>query len=180
MSEFKSDVLILPGLGNSGELHWQTLWEKKFGFERVQQHEWETPVKNEWINKIDKCVLKYNQSKVILVGHSLACCTIVYWAQQYQRNIKGALLVAPSDTEAKSYPPGTTGFKPMPEFKLPFPSIVIASANDPYVEMDRAKHFASNWGSELYSIGDAGHINAASGHGEWNEGLAYLKTLDEK
>jgi uncharacterized protein len=180
MSDFKADVLILPGLGNSEELHWQTLWEKNFGFQRVQQTEWETPVKSDWIKKVDQYVLRYNPANVILVGHSLACCTIVFWAQQYHRKIKGALLVAPSDTEAETYPPGTTGFKPMPDFKLSFPCTVIASENDPFVTIDRAKYFASRWGGDLYNIGDAGHINVSSGFGEWEAGLAYLRALDKK
>jgi predicted alpha/beta hydrolase family esterase len=88
------------------------------------------------------------------------------------------LLVGPSDTEADSYPPGTSGFKPVPLFKLPFPSIAIMSTNDPYVSNVRATLFAEKWGSELVNIGNAGHINTAAGYGDWEEGLKYLKQLD--
>jgi predicted alpha/beta hydrolase family esterase len=63
--------------------------------------------------------------------------------QKYQRIIKGASVVGPSDVEAPSYPPGHTGFAPMPTIQLPFPSIVIASSNDEYVTMERAKYFAA-------------------------------------
>jgi uncharacterized protein len=176
---FKSTVLMLPGLGNSGEQHWQTQWEKKFGFARIEQREWDQPVSSEWIEKLDTAVLQHKTKSIILVGHSLACCTIVLWAKKYGRSVKGALLVAPSDTEAPSYPEGTTGFKPMPLFKLPFPSITITSDDDFYVTPLRAKHFASAWGSELIKIGAAGHINVASGHGAWPEGLQYLQRLDQ-
>lgn len=123
-------------------------------------------------------VKKHDPADVILVGHSLACTTIAYWAQKYNVIIKGALLVAPSDTEADTYPPGTTGFTPVPLNKLPFKSIVISSSNDYYVTTERAKLFANSWGSELVNIGDAGHINVASGFGEWNAGLKILKELD--
>jgi uncharacterized protein len=177
MIQFDAAVLIMPGLGNSGDHHWQTLWENKFGFQRVQQDNWDTPVKTEWLARVDDYVKKSDAKKVVLVGHSLACSSIVSWAEKYQGNIKGALLVAPSDTEADSYPPGTIGFDPMPLFKLPFPSIVVASADDPYVTLNRARHFSTAWGSHLEMIGDAGHINVASGHGEWNEGLDFLKRL---
>jgi uncharacterized protein len=176
---FKSSILILPGLGNSGELHWQTQWEKQFGFERVEQREWETPVSSEWIEIIDHAVTRHTDKDVILVAHSLACCSVILWAKHYRRNVKGALLVAPSDTEAPSYPEGTTGFKPMPLFKLPFPSIAVTSSDDFYVTSERAKHFAQAWGSELVDIGPAGHINVASGHGPWPEGLQYLRRLDQ-
>jgi uncharacterized protein len=177
MKQFDAAVLIMPGLGNSGDDHWQTLWENKYGFQRVQQDNWDTPVKAEWLARVDDCVMKSQVGNVVLVGHSLACSTIVSWAEKYHRQIKGALLIAPSDTEADSYPPGTTGFNPMPLFKLPFPSIVVASANDPYVTSDRAHYFSSAWGSHLEIIGNAGHINVASGHGEWSEGLDFLKRL---
>ena len=177
--EFCSEVLILPGLNNSGEQHWQTLWEKRFpSFTRVHQADWDTPVKSEWIEAIDRSVMKNNPSNVVLVGHSLACASVVYWSQQYQRTIKGALLVAPSDTESDVYPEGTTGFKPMPLYRLPFPSIVVTSANDRYVSIERAKHFANSWGSQLVNIGNAGHINSDSKLGFWEFGLELLKRLD--
>jgi uncharacterized protein len=177
--EFCSEVLILPGLNNSGENHWQTLWEKRYpSFTRVQQANWDTPVKDDWIEMIDKAVTKNDSANVVLVGHSLACASVGFWAQEYQRIIKGALLVAPSDTESEIYPPGTTGFKPMPIYKLPFPSIVVTSANDKYVSIDRAKYFANAWGGQLVNIGNAGHINSDSKLGFWEFGLELLKRLD--
>ena len=176
--QFTSTILILPGLGNSGEGHWQTIWQNKFGFERVEQKDWDTPVCDDWTASIDAAVVNHGIDNVILVAHSLANTTVAAWAQKYNRAIKGALLVAPSDTEADSYPKGTTGFMPMVLGKLPFPSIAVASTNDFYVTSSRAAYFASCWGSKLVTIGDAGHINVASGHGEWNDGLVFLKELD--
>lgn len=176
--QFKSTILILPGLGNSGEGHWQTLWQQRFGFERVEQQSWDAPVCKDWIANIDAAVAKHNPADVILVGHSLANTTIAAWARRYKRVIKGALLVAPSDTEADTYPPGTTGFIPMVLDALPFPSICVTSDDDYYVTLDRAKYFAGSWGSELINIGAAGHINVSAGFGAWEDGLQYLQKLD--
>jgi predicted alpha/beta hydrolase family esterase len=175
---FNSSILIHPGLGNSGPAHWQSLWEKQFQFSRIEQQDWETPVCADWIARLNDYVQQHDPNNVILVGHSLACTAIAYWAQKYKVAIKGALLVAPSDTEADTYPPGTSGFSPMPLIKLPFKSIVVASSNDYYVTEDRAHLFADSWGSELVNIDDAGHINLASGFGEWEQGLELLKQLD--
>jgi predicted alpha/beta hydrolase family esterase len=86
--------------------------------------------------------------------------------------------VAPSDTEAPSYPKGTTGFLPMPLNRLSFPSIAAVSNNDFYVTTERAKLFAKAWGSEIVEIGNVGHINVDAGYGEWEEGLLLLKKLD--
>jgi predicted alpha/beta hydrolase family esterase len=176
---FQSTILILPGLGNSGPQHWQTIWEKCFNFIRVEQKDWETPVCSDWIETINNEVKKHDAANVILVGHSLACITVSYWAQQFNITVKGALLVAPSDTEADTYPAGTTGFTPVPLIKLPFRSIVVTSTNDHYVSADRARLFADSWGSEFTDIGNAGHINIGSGYGEWDKGLAILKQLDQ-
>lgn len=177
MTDSSMKIFTVPGLFNSGPQHWQTHWEKEYGFTRIEQKEWEIPVCNDWLQAIDEVVTQYPLGEVILVGHSLACCTIVRWAEKYQRMVKGVLLVGPSDVEAPSYPPGTTGFSPMPTYKLPFPSIVIASSNDEYVTMERAGHFAKNWGSELINAGDLGHINSSSDLGNWPFGFSQLQKL---
>lgn len=176
--KFKSNVLIVPGLGNSGPGHWQTIWENEFGFTRVDQRDWDTPVKDDWINAIQQEVSKYEPASVILVGHSLACSAIVYWSQQFPTKIRGALLVAPSDTESEVYPPGTTGFKPMPLSKLSFRSTVVSSTDDVYVSTERANQLANAWGSRLILLNGAGHINVAAGFGKWPGGLDFLKELD--
>ena len=86
--------------------------------------------------------------------------------------------MAPSDTEAPSYPAGPVGFAPMPLDPPPFPSITVTSINDYYVTLDRAEHLAAAWGSELVNVGEKGHINVAAGYGAWPEGLEYLRRLD--
>jgi uncharacterized protein len=177
--KFQSRVLIHPGLNNSGEKHWQSLWEKRFpSFSRINQKEWDQPVCDQWVEHLDEVVMQHDPASVVLVAHSLACATIGFWSKQCQRKIKGALLVAPSDTEAESYPKGTSGFAPMPIIKLPFPSITVMSSNDPYVSIERARFFANVWGSELINVGDAGHINADSHLGFWEFGLELLGRLD--
>ena len=170
-------IFTLPGLNSSGPQHWQTQWEKEYGFTRIEQKEWDTPVCGDWISVVDSTLSSFPAGQVILVGHSLACCTIVKWAEKYRRKIKGALLVAPSDTEAPSYPPGTTGFTPMPLFRLPFPSITVASTNDEYVTPGRAEQFAAAWGSQLVVAGALGHINSSSNLGNWPQGYELLMRL---
>jgi predicted alpha/beta hydrolase family esterase len=176
---FNAKIFILPGLENSGDQHWQTLWEKKYDFSRINQKDWITPVCDEWIETVEQEVSKIGTDNIILVGHSLACATIAFWSAKYNKKIKGALLVAPSDTEAPSYPSGTKGFNPMPVNKLPFPSITITSSNDTFVSVQRAQFFANAWASKFVNIGEAGHINALSGFGPWPEGLTYLKELEK-
>lgn len=170
-------VFTLPGLYNSGPQHWQSYWENEYGFIRIEQKNWDEAVCDDWIQTVDDAIKHYPLEQTVLVGHSLACCTIVKWAEKYKRAIKGALLVAPSDTEAPNYPAGTSGFTPMPQYRLPFPSIAITSSNDEYVSLERARFFSANWGSELVVFENLGHINSASKLGNWQEGYDVLKRL---
>lgn len=169
---------IVPGLGNSGPDHWQTFFERSGDhFIRINQTDWDEPNCKDWIEAIDQTISAYDLSAVVLIGHSLGCATIAHWAMRYNKKIKGALLVAPSDLEAPQYTFKTKGFSPMHRKKINFKTIIVASSNDPWVSLHRAKYFADTWGSELINIGDAGHINASSGYGEWEEGLAILNRL---
>jgi predicted alpha/beta hydrolase family esterase len=54
---------------------------------------------------------------------------------------------------------------------------VLASRDDPYVTLDRARSFARDWGAVFVDLGTCGHINAASGLGDWPEGRRYLADL---
>jgi uncharacterized protein len=174
-----TNYFIVPGLGNSGAEHWQTFFENSAtNFKRIDQQEWDAPNCTEWITTIDEAIAGYDPSTVILIGHSLGCTAIAHWASTYHKKIKGALLVAPSDIENPVYTFPATGFAPIPLHKINFKTIVVTSNDDPWVSIERADFFASNWGSELVSIGNAGHINAASGYGKWDEGLEILKKLD--
>lgn len=169
---------IIPGLGNSGPEHWQTFFEQSGdNFKRIQQKDWDSPKCEDWIETIEKELNGYDLSEVVLIGHSLGCSTIAHWAAKHGKQIKGALLVAPSDLEAPQYTFPATGFAPIPLKKLNFKTIVVASADDIWVSLERAEFFAESWGSEFINIGNAGHINAASGHTNWTEGLELLKKL---
>jgi uncharacterized protein len=175
------DVLILPGLSSSGPQHWQTLWEEQDPrCRRVRQTEWESPRCADWVSTLSHAIAQSGEP-VVLVGHSSACALVAHWARDASRDgvarVRGALLVAPSDPEGPNYPEGPTGFAPMPLQRLPFPSIVVASRDDRYVTMDRAREYAAAWESELVDLGDAGHINAASGIGSWPVGYGLLQRL---
>ena len=174
-----TNYFIIPGLGNSGEQHWQTYFEKQLdNAQRIEQRDWDAPACHDWINTIDEAIRSYDPSTIVLIAHSLGCATIAHWAKQYNRIIKGALLVAPSDLEAPAYTFPATGFSPVPAENLNFRTIVVASTNDPWVSIERAKYFADAWGSEFIDIGEAGHINALSGYGEWQQGLEILKAFE--
>jgi len=180
---FSPTVLTVPGLGSSGPAHWQTLWEQsRLDTRRVDLGMWDTPHRNAWVTKLDQTIAQA-QAPVILVGHSLGCLAIAWWAslspQPYGWPVAGALLVAPCDVDRTTIPAELSTFTPAPRAPLPFPSILVASTDDPWIDLDAAHSLAVDWGSHFIDAGAAGHINAASGLGWWPEGQELLGRVIE-
>lgn len=174
-------ILTIPGLNGSGPTHWQSQWEQqRADTTRVDLGMWDCPHRNTWVTKLDQAI-STAQAPVILVAHSLGCIAVAWWAalagQPYGWPVAGALLVAPADVDRDPAPREVTTFQPCPQATLPFPSIVVSSSNDPWVDADRAHSFAAAWGSHFVDIGAHGHINALSGLGMWTEGQEMLERL---
>lgn len=169
--------LIVPGYTNSGAAHWQSLWEQQFAdARRVQQRDWDHPDRDEWIAALDEAI-RASTEPPLLIAHSLGCLTVVAWAAGHSQRVAGALLVAPPDVEAADALDVLRGFAPIPMLPLRFPSIVVASENDPYATLARSTIFAQAWGSQFVSAGQAGHINTAAGYGPWPAGELLLQQL---
>ena len=181
MSQARYSIVIVPGHGNSGPDHWQShLENSRPGSRRVIQKNWTRPIRWSWVNALER-VLREVEAPVVLVGHSAGALTIVHWAARSHPRVVGALLVAPPDMQVShaGFPPPwvmcLAGWWPVPLRRLPFRSMVVASSNDPMCSIERARSFANAWGSSFVDIGQAGHINSDSGHGEWAEGYAFLQ-----
>jgi len=178
----KTNLLIIPGLGDSGENHWQSFWLKKFtNSTKVIQDNWEEPQLDKWLHTLNESIQKLD-SPTILVAHSLGVSLVIHWiAQNNNPNIVGALLVAPADVDSPDYTPDfLRNFAPIPTAKLPFPSFVIASENDTYISLERAQYLAKIWGSDFVNIGQKGHINSDSKLEYWEQGQQFLEQLIEK
>jgi len=175
-------ILILPGLFNSGEGHWQTRWESTLpNVQRVQQYNWDSPSRTDWVATLDAAIAAID-GPVIIAAHSLGCALTAWWASQHGRaphaaKVKAALLAAPPDVERADFPEFVHGFAPMPQDALPFKAIVVASADDPWCGLQRARLYATAWGAQLHEIGPRGHINGESGLGDWAQGQAWLAEL---
>lgn len=169
-------VLILPGWLNSGAAHWQSRWEALHGFERVQQHDWEHPLRGDWMARLDE-VVQATDRPVALVAHSLGCQLAAAWAghSAHTAKVRGALLVAPPDTARADMPPQLASWRRVPTAPLPFPSVTLYSSDDPFCSTARALAMATAWGSQAECLGERGHLNADSGLGDWPEGLRWLE-----
>ncbi|SHM47897.1 hypothetical protein SAMN05192549_101689 [Duganella sacchari] len=178
-------VLIVPGIGNSGAEHWQTRWQEKYAdITRIAPASWDAPECDDWVAAIERAV-QASGPQTLIVAHSLGCLAVAHWAHSRvtggaatdTNGIAGALLVAVPDPDGPVFPGAARGFAPLPTQRLPFPSLIVASDDDPYAKADYAQRCAQAWGSRLYRIGKRGHINAASGLGDWPEGWRLLESL---
>jgi hypothetical protein len=178
-----ADILIVPGYTNSGDDHWQSRWEAKLPTaRRVHLGDWHRPEKERWVDNLATAVASCSRP-VILVGHSLGVVTIAHAAPLFPKGVvAGGFLVGLPDIEDHAnIPEVERHFAPIPRDPLPFPSVLVASRTDPHCDYRRAEDFGYSWGSAVADAGDAGHINTASGHGPWPEGLmrfaGFLKAL---
>jgi len=171
-------VLIIPGWMNSGPDHWQSLWEAAHpAWQRVHQQDWDSPTVVDWVARLDEAI-RVSRTPPVLVAHSLGCIAIAHWAASRSSvRVAAAFLVAPADVEQADTPIPLLPFAPIPLQALPFPTVVVASRDDPYATFDRAELLARAWGADLVDAGRAGHLNSAAGFGPWPAGEALLGAL---
>jgi predicted alpha/beta hydrolase family esterase len=178
-------ILIVPGLRDHVPAHWQTLLATRLDKVRSVP-----PLEDNKLSlaaRVDAIQheLEKISGPVILVAHSAGVLMVVHWAARHDRPIKGALLAAPPDLEAKwpiGYPTSESlranGWDPLPKGPLPFPAIVAASTNDHLASLESVTQMARHWGSELVNLGAVGHLNPAAGYGEWPQAEDFIRTLD--
>lgn len=171
-------VLLLPGWLDSGPGHWQTLWEQRFGWQRVQQADWAQPLRGDWMARLEEVVLAQPQP-VLLAAHSLGCHLVAAWAahSRHTARVQGALLVAPPDVTRPDFPPALHTWHPPVLQRLPFASTLVYSEDDPYGSADANRALAAAWGATAHAVGARGHVNADSGLAGWPQGLAWLGAL---
>ncbi len=177
-------VLIVPGLRDHVPEHWQALLEARLPNARcVPRMEHDKLSRAAWVAALDQSLAAID-GPVILVAHSAGVLITVHWAQEHRRPIRGALLATPPDL-SRPLPAGypaqsvllANGWLPTPRARLPFPSIVAASTNDPLAEPVHVAALASSWGSRLVDVGAVGHLNPAAGYGPWPRAEALIAEL---
>jgi Predicted esterase of the alpha/beta hydrolase fold len=171
MKASEADILIIPGYTNSGPDHWQSRWEAKLSTaRRVEQAEWSKPLREDWVGRVAEEV-NAAVRPVVLVAHSLGVPTAIHAIPHFRKKVAGAFFVAPPEVDNPAIrPKHLMTFGPYPRDPLPFPTLTIASRNDPFGSFEHADEIAASWGSLLIDAGESGHINAESGHGPWPEG----------
>ncbi len=173
-------TLILPGWLDSDPDHWQSRWQRLYGDVKVEQADWQWPRWGDWMARLDEVLLSLDGTgPAVLAAHSLGCHLVAGWAEhsRHTGRVKGALLVAPPDTEREDMPPQLHNWRPIRRGRLPFPAIAVVSSDDPYCSLERGTEIAGQWGATVVMAGPRGHLNSASGLGDWPEGRELLRSL---
>jgi len=162
---FKGDpvrLLVIPGLNDSGPAHWQTWLQGHFSRHavRVEQDDWARADLARWSQRIALTLARDPGTRWVAVAHSFGCLALLHHlAQGGGEGVQSALLVAPAD-------PAKFGVATqLPQSQLAVPSVLLASETDPWMKFESACAWARVWGSQLLSLGDAGHINTEAGFG---------------
>jgi len=171
-------VLVLPGWQGSGPAHWPMRWVDAHGYTVVEQHDWQRPLRGDWLMRLEEAVLDA-PGEVALVAHGLGCHQVAAWAahSRHCAKVRAALLVAPADMQMPALVHALPSWLPVARQRLPFKAVVVGSENDPYGSLDEAQTLALNWGAQCVNVGPAGHINTESKLGDWPQGLALLNEL---
>jgi predicted alpha/beta hydrolase family esterase len=180
-------ILIVPGLRDHVEEHWQTLLAARLPRVRCVPPMGRTDLDCATrLDAIDRELMAIS-GPVIIVAHSGGVIMLAHWAASPGRTrkmIRGALLATPPDFEApmpEGYPTidalANAGWLPVPRMPLPFRSIVAASRNDPLGRIERVEQLARDWGSRFVDLGEVGHLNPASGYGKWPQAEAFIREL---
>jgi uncharacterized protein len=180
----RATVLIVPGLRDHVPQHWQTLLAAQLprvvSVPPMGRDDLDCGVRVAAIEHAAQAI----DGPLIIVAHSGGCIMVAHWAQQTRRPVLGALLATPPDFDTpmpEGYPAIDAltlgGWLPVPRKVLPFPSIVAASRNDPLGRFVRVSALAHDWGSKVVDIGEAGHLNPASGYGPWPLAHAFIEQL---
>lgn len=179
-------ILIVPGLRDDVPAHWQTLLAARLDRVRTVPPMGRTDLDcRTRVEAIERQVRAID-GPVIIVAHSGGVVMVAHWATQTRRPILGALLATPPDFEEpmpEGYPTieelRAGGWLPVPRAPLPFPSIVAVSRNDPLGRLGRVAELAACWGGRLVDLGEVGHLNPASGYGEWPDAEVFIRELSE-
>jgi predicted alpha/beta hydrolase family esterase len=182
-------ILMVPDANGAHPDHWQTQWEAALPDCRpVEIGDRSVPQRDRWVAQLDRAI-EAAPGSVVLVAHGLGCLAVAWWAKlrwrhAARRKLLGAMLVAPPCPTGAGMGPGTAvagaahyDFGPPPRTALPFPSLLVASRNDPFADFDATEELALAWGSQLVDAGAAGHLDAQSRLGIWEEGVSLCESL---
>jgi len=174
-------ILVLPGWPASAPDPWPQSWVSQPGYQVVAQHNWQRPLRGDWLIRLEEAVLAASQ--VVVVAHDLGCIQLAAWAahSRHTERVQAALLVAPLDVETQQMRERLPTWSPILRQRLPFKSGVIASMNSALDASQPSlaagsQALAECWGAQWMGM-LAPPTPADQQSGAWSQGQALLHEL---
>lgn len=172
-------ILLLHGWQGSPAGHWQDILAKKsqqFGSkQRVlfpQFSDADFPKLEVWLEELDQLIQQNNktENRFIIVTHSLGGVLLLQYLKEHPEFQPYQVLLVSSLLD-------DCGFKEISNFfPLPQPSklqedtsqfTLVYSDNDPYIPIEKYQKLIEMFHFKEKLLPNQGHINIASGYGEW-------------
>jgi len=169
------DLIFVPEAGIPEPGHWLARWRQKLSSARFSIAEGEA-LSAEGLAFEARLARK----PIVFIAYSLGAVAVAKAAPELDGlDVRGAFLVAPPAGRALATLEGGR-WAAVARKKLPFETVLVASRTDPWASFEDSEALAADWGSSLIDAGEAGRIDAASGHGPWPEGLLRLAGMLKK
>jgi uncharacterized protein len=166
------ELIFIPETGPVSPDHWIARWSAKLSTARLVSSDDPLTTTASLI-----AAARLAERPALLIGHSTGAIAAALAAEALsEADVRGAFLVAPPSEETLATLDG--GLWPAaPRARLPWPAVLVASRTDPWSSHRQSLALASDWGADFVDAGEAGRIDADSGHGPWPDGLLKLGAL---
>jgi predicted alpha/beta hydrolase family esterase len=182
-----TDVVVVPGIDDSGPDHWQSRWQSLESsartWRRLAPSSWQRPDLDDWLRALDRARLPGS----LVIAHSLGCLAVMSWLHRHGESAelaegrglpRGVVLVATPDPAGPAFPAAASTFAAVTDSPSVVPVLMLSSSDDPYASIGFAAERARLWGAGLIDLGPLGHVNESSGLGSWAAGRNLVAAFD--
>ena len=173
------DLILAPRLGGLEADDWQRRWAARLSTARfAAPADPSAPERGAWIEALATAARAATRP-ILLVGHGLGAVAVAESASALEGlDVRGAILVAPPDALTLGRLGG--GWRETAPRPLPFPSLIIASRNDPQGEFSAILGLAVALGAQFVDAGEVGGLDASSGHGPGRTGCCVSRPSSKR
>ena len=167
------DLLFAPDLSGAPSDHWQARWAARLSTARSIAFAPGVEDYDAWVEAVERSASSAGRP-IVFIAHSVGALAVSHAASRFgSLDVRGAFLVAPP-SDAALLTIVAEPWPATPRARLPWPSLLVASRTDPWASAEHSRELAEAWGSTFVDAGEAGRIDAESGHGPWPDGLLRL------
>ena len=160
MTVDRHPLLIVPGADGSGPAAWRRRYPRA---PRVVRLPGAATDLNRWAASVATSIDACRDAPLVL-AHGFGVLATLRATSLFERRVAGAMLVAPADPDDYGV------LVRLPATPLPYPTLLVASRDDPGIKLTKAGALATRWGSRFAVV-------ERSGDDRWQEGARLLRAF---